>query len=234
VEGPAELRGTPPEDEVGRQEIEINFQNNEVYECGARLVAVLACPVDDDGNSRRANIRASLCRHAIEYLYLTNPDDWRPKPVKLQYVFRDAKTAERETKFAARRLGERLVAARMAIPFFRRAELGQAPTLPKIIKRLSLNEMAAFVLDDAGQSDAGNVKQRYWSPSRPVIHLAASAAVTGQALKKAGARLCLAHLLICRELIELIVQRAQAHEELIARDPAFPVKAGDLIKVRIL
>jgi hypothetical protein len=43
----------------------------------------------------------------------------------------------------------------------------------------------------------------------------------------------LAHLLLCRELVELIVQRAQAYEELIARDRALPVKADDLIKVRI-
>jgi len=219
---------------MGRQSIGINFQNNEVYECGAQLLAVVAHPVDDKDNNRRANIHASLCRHAIEFQYLSNPDDWRPKPVKLPYVFRDAKIAGRETKFAARRLGERLVAARMAIPFLKRSELGRAPALPKAINRLSLNEMAAFVLDDASQSDAGNVERRYWAPSRPVIHLAASMAVTGQALKKAGVRLCLEHLLVCREIVELIVQRAQAYEELIARDQTFPVKADDLIKVRIV
>ncbi|MGA7325538.1 MAG: hypothetical protein WBX25_13875 [Rhodomicrobium sp.] len=219
---------------MGREPIGISFQNNEAYECGAMLVAVLAYPVEDKDDNRRANIRASLCRHAIEYQYLSNPDDWSPKPVKLQYVFRDAKIAERETKLAGKRLGERLIAARMAIPFLQRSELGQAPTLPKAIKRLSLNEMAAFVLDDAGQSDAGNVERRHWAPSRPVIHLAASAAVTGQTLNKAGAKLCLEHLLICRELIELIVQRAQAYEELIARDQTFPVKADDLIKVRLV
>ncbi|MGO9485454.1 MAG: hypothetical protein ACLPX9_12845 [Rhodomicrobium sp.] len=219
---------------MGRQSIGISFQNNEVYECGAQLLAVLAHPVDDKNDNRRADIHASLCRYAIEFQYLSNPDDWRPKPVKLPYVFRDAKTAGRETKFTAKRLGERLVAARMAIPFFQKSELGEAPTLPKAIKPLSLNKMAVFVLDDAGQSDAGNVKRRYWAPSRPVIHLAASAAVIGQALKKAGVPLCFEHLLICRELVELIVQRAQAYEELIARDPAFPVKADELIKVRMV
>ena len=219
---------------MGRQPIGINFQNNEIYECGATLLALLAYPVDDKNDNRRANIHASLCRHAIEFQYLSNPDDWRPKLVKLPYVFRDAKIAGRDVKFAAKRLGERLVAARMAIPFLQRANSGRAPALPRAIKRLSLNEMAAFVLEDAGQSDAGNVKQRCWTPSRPVIHLAAAAAVTGQALKKAGAQLCLAHLLLCRELVELIVQQAQAYEELIARDQPFRVKADDLIKVRII
>ncbi len=219
---------------MGRQSIGISFQNNEVYECGAMLLAVLAYPVDDKDDSRRADIHASLCRHAIEFQYLSNPDDWRPLPVKLPYVFRDAKIAGRETKFTAKRLGERLVAARMALPFLQRSELGQAPALPKAIKRLSLNKMAAFVLEDAGQSDAGNVKRRYWAPSRPVIHLAASALVAAQELKKTGVQLCLAHLLICRELIEGIIQRAQTYEELIACDQTLPVKAGDLIKVRIV
>jgi hypothetical protein len=219
---------------MGQQPIGISFQNNEVYECGAMLVAVLAYPVDDEDNSRRAEIHASLCRHAIEFQYLSNADDWMPKPVKLQYVFRETKLAGREVNFAAKRLSERLVAARMAIPFLQRSELGQAPALPNAIKRLSLNAMAAFVLEDAGQSDACNVKRRYWAPSRPVIHLAAAAAVTGQALKKAGAQLCLAHLLLCRELVELIVQQARAYEELIARDQPFRVKADDLIKVRII
>ena len=219
---------------MGRQLIGISFQNNEVYECGAMLLAVLAHPVDDKDNNRRANTHASLCWHVINCHYLSNPDDWTPKRAKLPYVFRDAKIAGRETKFTAKRLGERLVAARMAIPFLQRSELGQAPALPKAIKRLSLNEMAAFVLGDAGQSDAGNVERRYWAPSRPVIHLAASIAVIGQELKKAGVQLSFELLLVCRELIEGIVQRAQAYEELIACDPIFPVKADDLIKVRIV
>ena len=99
---------------------------------------------------------------------------------------------------------------------------------------MSLNEMAAFVLDDAGQSEASNVERRYWAPSRPVIHLAASALSIGQELKKPGVQLCLELLLFWRELVERIVQRAQVCEELIARDPAFPVKVDDLIKVRIV
>jgi hypothetical protein len=219
---------------MGRELIGISFQNNEVYECGATLVALLACPADDKDDSRRANIHASLCRHALEFQYLSNPDDWTPKPVKLPYVFRDAKIAEREVKFAARRLGERLAAARMAIPFLQRSELGRAPALPKAIRRLSLNQMAAFVLDDAGQSDAGNLKRRYWTPSRPVIHLAAAMLVTGLELKKAGVPLGLELLLVWRELVEAIVRRAQAYEKLIARDQAFPGKADKLIKLRIV
>jgi hypothetical protein len=90
----------------------------------------------------------------------------------------------------------------MAIPYLQRSELGQAFIPPKPIERLSLNQMADFVLEDAGQSDAGNLERRYWAPSRPVIHLAAAAAVTGQALQKAGVQLGLDLLLVWRDLIE--------------------------------
>ena len=109
---------------MGRQPVAISFQDNEVYECGATLVALLAYPADDKDEIRRAHIHASLCRHALEFQHLSNPDDWRPKPVKLPYVFRDAKLAKRDVIFAAKRLGERLIAARMVIPFLQRAEPG--------------------------------------------------------------------------------------------------------------
>ena len=45
---------------------------------------------------------------------------------------------------------DRMVAARMAVPFLQEVELGKRPKLPKSIKRQSLNEMAAFV---AGKPD---------------------------------------------------------------------------------
>jgi hypothetical protein len=79
---------------MGRQTIGMSFQNNEVYECGAQLLAVLAYPADDKDDNRRANVHASLCRHAIEFLHVSNPDDWRPKPVKPPYIFRDAKSPD--------------------------------------------------------------------------------------------------------------------------------------------
>ena len=49
-----------------------------------------------------------------------------------------------------------MVAARMAVPFLQEVELGKRPKLPKSIKRLSLNEMAAFVAEEAGQSEPHN------------------------------------------------------------------------------
>src|SRR5262249_13708644 len=108
------------------------------------------------------------------------------------------------------------------------------PSLPSKIKRLSLNQMAEFVMEAAGQSDANNVKNRYFVPSRPVIHLAAAAAVLGQAIRKRGVRPGLEDILRCRELIEAIVQEAETFERLIEQDSSIPVKADKLIRVRIV
>src|ERR1700719_2970143 len=53
----------------------------------------------------------------------------------------------------------------MAAPFLQEVELGKRLKLPKSIKRQSLNEMAAFVAGEAGQSEPKNVESRVWRPS---------------------------------------------------------------------
>jgi hypothetical protein len=56
-------------------------------------------------------------------------------------------------------------------------------------------------------------------------------------LQEVGQRLhghlTLDHFLLERVLIEVIVRREEALEQLIERDPKFPVKASGLIKVRL-
>jgi hypothetical protein len=212
---------------------EIDFARNTVYECGAVLLVTLACP----GNSteeRSAELHASLCAKAVWLDHLAKPDDFAPIEVKPQYAFRDPALVDREVHFVAKRLRERLIAGDMIIPFLQRAALGRKPSLPSKIKRLSLNQMAEFTMEAAGQSDANNVERRFFVPSRPVIHLAAAAAVLGQAIHKRGVPLGLEDILRCRELIEAIVREAENFERLIEQDPSMPVKADELIRVRIV
>jgi hypothetical protein len=219
---------------MSQKQIGITFGDNTVYECGARLLAVLAYPVDDADESRRMAVHASLCRHALETQYLKDPADSNTSEVKLRHVFRDSEQAAREVRFVQKRLCERLVAGRMGVAFLQRTELGPLFRLPPKIKRLSINQMAAFVQDDAEQSDAQNVKRRYWDPSRPVIHIAAAAAVVGQEQTRAGIDLDFTQLLLRRELIEDIVRRAELFETLITGDPKFPVKADCLVQLRLV
>jgi hypothetical protein len=216
------------------QQVKIDFNQYPVYEGGATLLALLACPANCRSEDRNAGLHASLCGGALWASHLSNPENATRTTVKLQHVFRDAKVIDRETNFVARRLGERLVAGRMAIPFLQKAELGCQPRLPSAIKRLSVNQMAEFVLDDIGYADPNNVKRRVWAPSRPVIHLAAATTMIGQELRRKGIQTGLEYRLLCRELIEEIVLRAKLLEEIIAKDPRFPVKAETLIRVRLV
>jgi hypothetical protein len=213
-------------------QFDISFERNEIYECGAELLSVLACPKESD-EAKRFQLRVSLCGKAIWLKHMMAQDDWMPVPVKLQYVFRDSKDIKRDVNFVTRRMGERMVAGRMAVPFFSRIELGGVIALPDEIKRLSINQMAEFVLTDAGLADADNVEKRFWRPSLPVIHLATAAAIVGQELKSAGLALGLETFLFSRELIQSVVYRAEALEALMAKDPQFRVKADQLIRIRL-
>jgi hypothetical protein len=126
-----------------------------------------------------------------------------------------------------------MVPGRTAIPFFQRAELGQLKTLPKEIQRLSVNQMAEFVRDDAQQGDASNVERRIWAPSRPVIHLAAAAAIVGQKLSKSGGIIGLAAFCSTANSLKRLCDWHEELEALIAKDPKFPVKADPLVRFRL-
>ena len=60
----------------------------------------------------------------------------------------------------------------MAIGFLKEAVTGEVPRLLAGIERMSVNQMALLVLDDAGYTEPENVEIRIWRPSLPVIHLA--------------------------------------------------------------
>jgi hypothetical protein len=143
-----------------------NSKLNETYEHGAALLVTLACPGSDDAG-RNFQLYLSLCGKALWLKHMNDPDDWTPITVKPQYVFRDREIIDRDVSFIARRLGERMVAGRMAVPFFWRIKFGDAMALPNEIKRLSINQMAEFVLEDAELADADNVEKRFWRPSLP-------------------------------------------------------------------
>jgi hypothetical protein len=216
-----------------RRTIQLSFQQSEVYEVGAALLVLLACP-QEKSEARLGDLQASLCAKAIWLKNFAEPDNTTPITVKPPYVFRDSKRIDRDVSFVSKRLGERLVAGRMMIPFLQRAVLGHMPKLPSDIKNLSVNRMAAFVLDDAEQSDVGNVKRRYWAPSRPVIHLSVATLIIAKEFKKLEIQLNFENLLLGRDLIERIVQAGHEFEDVIAQDANSPVKLESLIQVRLV
>ena len=213
-------------------QIDLNIEHNEVYERGAALLTVLAC-AKEVGDERSLQLYLSLCGKALWLRHLENPDDWTPVTVKPQYMFRDRKVIDRDVAYVAKQLGQRMVAARMAIAFFQQAEPGRQKPLPKEIQRLSVNQMAEFVLKDAGQADAGNVERRFWAPSRPVIHLAAAAAIVVQQRRMSGEVIGLESFLTNREFIEEVMRSAEELEAIVAKVPKFPVKPDQLIRFRL-
>ncbi len=208
-----------------------NFKCDEVYERGAALLTVLACAKEID-EGKRFQLYLSLCGKALWLRHTMEPDDWTPITVRPQYVFRDCETIERDTRYVEKRLSERMIAARMAIPILRMGRDG-APPLPREIKRASLNQLAEFVLEDAGQEDPNNVERRFWAPSRPVIHLAAASLIVQQIRSRAGELVAFESFLINRVHIEAVVSLAEELEALIASIPEFPVKAEQLIPFRL-
>ena len=214
-------------------QIDVSFTQMEVYECGAKLLALLACPAELE-QAKHEELYLSLCGRALWSRYLASPDDWTPITVRPQQVFRHPDRIDSDVAFVGRRFGERMVAGRMAVPFFWQAELGDQLMLPRQIKRLSVNQMAEFVLEDAGLADPENVESRFWRPSWPVIHLAAATAFIGQQMKNAGEPFSLETFLVSREFIECVLRKAEELETLIANDSQFPIKADQLIRFRII
>ena len=214
---------------------QINFENFEVHECGAVLVSLLAYPNDDKDERQRENLHASLCAFLLRAKFDDSEHENTPQPMKPIHAFRERHQINRDLKTLKRRMRDRMVAARMAIPFLQEVETGSPPPLPASIKRLSINAMAEFVLDDAGQSDPENVETRIWRPSLPVIHLAAATQVfLNLAETDNRGPLLLGDILCSRFAIEYIVTEAQRYEALLFKGLTQKAIAPEkLIKLRL-
>jgi hypothetical protein len=208
--------------------IDENLKYDEVHERGARLLTALSHPQQSDP-TRSLQLYLSLCGRALWLKHLMKPEDWTPIQVRPQYVFRDPKVIDRHVAYVAKRLGERMVAGRMAIALLRQAAPDGLRTLPKDIQRPSINQLAQYVLEDAGQSEPTNVERRIWAPSRPVIHIAAAAAMAGQELSKRGEPFGLESFLLNQAFIEKVTRLAEELKTLVAQVPKFPVRPEQLI-----
>ena len=58
----------------GQMQLEVSFERNEIYECGAVLLTLLACPKELD-KPRSLDRFLSLCGKALWLKHLASPDD---------------------------------------------------------------------------------------------------------------------------------------------------------------
>ena len=212
---------------------QINLEKSAIYECGATLLALLAYPQDDEEDSHRASLHASLCAFGLRYQCKMDENEITPVPMKPVHAFRSEQEIAKDLKTLGRRLRDRMVAARMAVPFLQEVELGKKPKLPKSIKRLSLNEMAAFVAGEAEQSEPQNVESRIWRPSLGVIHLAVAALIIGADHVRAGGTTAMETFLMSQVFIKAVVKEAEVNEERIAMATRLPLDTANLIRVRL-
>lgn len=213
---------------------DINCQQLEVYEIGATLLTWLAFPGEKESEERRSRVHASLCAYALRAKYETN-SEWlvSPQSIKPIYALRPQFDIDRDLKTLQRRLRDRMIAARMAIGFLKEALTGEAPKLLAGIERMSVNQMAELVLDDAGYTEPENVETRIWRPSLPVIHLATAIQLMLQLAEPDAGRLGLEALLLDRGIIELVVRTAEYHRSVLMQS-RLQIDPDKLIRFRLV
>jgi hypothetical protein len=102
----------------------------------AVLVTLLAHPRDDEQETARSRLHASLCACVLKDR--SGDDDITLQSMKPIHAFRDLKDIDADLRTLKNRIQDRMAAARIAIAFLQEAA-GQRPKLPPGIKRLSLN-----------------------------------------------------------------------------------------------
>jgi hypothetical protein len=207
----------------------INLSALETYEAGAFLLTLLAYP--DGSEEVRGEVHASLCAYALRAKCVMDPD-WAfwPQPIKPIYALRRQRDNDFHLRTFARRLRDRMVAGRMAIGFLKEAVTGQ---LPGGIKRLSINEMAQLVLDDAGYTEPENVETRIWRPSLPVIHLASALQLLLHLAEPEFGPIGLESLLVDRGVIDLLIRTAEYHESVIEQSRYLRLEPESMIRFRL-
>jgi hypothetical protein len=205
------------------------------YEAGAVLLSVLALPGGTTAD--RENMMLSLCNIAIRAQFpIEGESALDAKFIKPVYAFRYEEDILRDLKKIGALLRDRIVAARIAIPFLQRAA-GTDVRLPQDVKRLSINEMvksAARDLQKEGREE--NIETRIWRPSLPVIHIAAAVATELQSLERAGTELGengWAYIMAHRWLVESIVTEAALYAALIEKGPWPSSKMPPLVRIQI-
>lgn len=217
----------------------VNLDGPEVYESGAALVTLLACPESIHSDHDLGDFQASLCAMILQ-ARASQDAEWAaaPQMFKPLYAFRPDKTIARDLRTLGRRLRDRMVAARMALSFLKQSVEGDQFVFPSGLSRLSIHEVAAWVADDAGQANYKNVESRIWRPSVPVLHVACAVAMAVDQSERGALAtgrpegvIHIGQLLTHRKVIEWVVRTAGEVADLLPRCPGAHVRREQLIEI---
>ncbi|UCF23472.1 MAG: hypothetical protein JSV72_22000, partial [Ralstonia sp.] len=155
-----------------------------------------------------------------------------PQMIKPYYAFVEPKQVARSLRQFQRRLRDRMIAAKMAIPYLQEI-VGEAPPPPASIARLSLNELSKLASIDLPDADPADVEKRVWRPSLPVIHLAAALDVTIREVEKThGERIYFGHLMIYPHLLRHVLHMAQLYADTLYQSKSLSIPPNTLIELR--
>ena len=136
----------------------------EGYEAGALLITLLADPRERE-EVLWAQVHASSAAMHSEIKSASEPN-WAtaPRPIKPIYAFRRNRTSVGTCGRLIVAYRDRMIAGRMGIGFLKEVVTGQVPAG---LKRLSINELAELVRDDARYSEPGLRREIYFRPHSP-------------------------------------------------------------------
>lgn len=210
----------------------IDLSRDEVYECGAILLAALAFPSPNE-MPRRLRYHQALCGHALHTLMRSDDWAWRPQRLKPGYLQLGEAAATAAFKTTERRLRDRLLAAHMAVAFAKEAA-GLLPSAPD--RRLSLNSEADRLVEtmspgSKGPSDPHDAERRIWRPSLPVIHIACAVAHLCDEAERLGHALQPIYFLFEPDLIRRVVGLSEYYAGLLLGSPILPLDGRKLIRL---
>ena len=199
---------------------------------GAKLLSKLAYPLAE-AQAECKKLQDALFVFGLRQYAQLYPDDQTILAVPANLFRFTDKTLHQQQKFMAIRLSERLIAGQMAAAYLKCFEEGKIPEALGNIKRMSVNQVSAFVTQVEGYSEPGNVRRLFWRPSKPVIHIAAALAVVGQEWTRRGEPFGFFHLLLHSDLVADVVERAIIFSEIIRKDTRFPVPFNELVPIHL-
>lgn len=213
---------------------EINPRTMLPYEAAAQVLTLLAFPPDGPPNTALDQRYEEICAWVIRRLAERDPR-WASEPRALRPIH--ALTAPERVAAVGRTmqtaLERRLTAGRMAAPFIDQATAGdQALRLPSGVKRLSLNEIAAYAAGADG--DPTNLETRAFRPSIPVLHLCVALAWTRVLLGERGAddRSIIDFLISEMDVLRAFIEAARDFEASLLASTKLQIAPDRLVRLR--